>query len=270
MPALIRNVVFAGIAAAVVASADNSVRAAEVLPFQEVACPGVHKQHLQGACRDDEGNLFWCFTSQLVKTDAAGKIVRQVPVADHHGDLCYHGGKVFVAVNLGKFNRPAGEAVSLVYVYDADDLDLIAKYPVDELVHGAGGMAEHDGRFYIVGGLPSGAVENYVYEYEFRDTFRFIRRHTLGGGYTLMGIQTIAFADGGWWFGCYGDPKILLTAAADFSDVRRFEQDASLGLVPLGKGKFLVARGTSKKGIGCTARLVPANGNLEHGLELKP
>ncbi len=270
MPALIRNVVFTGIAAAAVASADNSVRAAEVLPFQEVACPGVHKQHLQGACRDDEGNLFWCFTSQLVKTDAAGKIVRQVPVADHHGDLCYHDGKVFVAVNLGKFNRPAGEAVSLVYVYDADDLDLLAKYPVDELVHGAGGMAEHDGRFYIVGGLPSGAVENYVYEYEFRDTFRFIRRHTLGGGYTLMGIQTIAFADGGWWFGCYGDPKILLTAAADFSDVRRFEQDASLGLVPLGKGKFLVARGTSKKGIGCTARLVPANGNLEHGLELKP
>ena len=77
---------------------------------------------------------------------------------------------------------------------------------------------------------PRERKENYVYEYEFRDTFRFVRRHTLGGGYTSKGIQTAAFADGRWWFGCYGDPKILLTAAADFSDVRRFEQDASLGL----------------------------------------
>lgn len=266
MPAFLRIIAFA----AFVASPCSPLCAADVLPFQEVACPGIYKQHLQGVCRDNGGNLFWCLTSQLVKTDAAGKIERQVPVADHHGDLCYHNGKVFVAVNLGKFNRPAGEAISLIYVYDADNLNLLAKHPVDELVHGAGGMAERDGRFYIVGGLPPGAAENYVYEYEFRDTFRFIRRHTLGGGYTLMGIQTIAFADGGWWFGCYGDPKILLTAAADFSDVRRFEQDASLGLVPLGEGTFLVARGTSKKGIGCTARLVPAAGSLEQGLKLKP
>lgn len=268
MPVLLRIVAFAGLAAFVTPTC-SSARAADGVPFQEVACPGVYKQHLQGACRDDEGNLFWCFTSQLVKTDAAGKIERQVPVADHHGALCYHNGKIFVAVNLGKFNRPAGEAVSLVFVYDADDLSLLAKHPVNEVVHGAGGMAEHDGRFYIVGGLPPGAAENYVYEYEFRDAFRFVRRHTLGGGYTLMGIQTLAFGDGSWWFGCYGDPKVLLTAAADFSNVRRFEQDASLGLVPLGAGKFLVARGTSKKGIGCTARLVPATGDLEHGLRIK-
>ncbi|MBA4016105.1 MAG: hypothetical protein C0483_02845 [Pirellula sp.] len=270
MAASFRIIAILGIAVMCITSAGVSLRAADILPFQDVACPGVYKQHLQGACRDDAGRLYWCFTSQLVKTDSAGKIEREVPVDDHHGDLCYHDGKIFVAVNLGKFNRPAGEAVSLVYIYDADDLQLLAKHPVEELVHGAGGMAQRDGRFYLVGGLPPGAAENYVYEYEFRDTFRFVRRHTLGGGYTLMGIQTANFADDRWWFGCYGDPKTLLTAAADFSDVRRFEQDASLGLVPLGAGKFLVARGTSKKGVGYTARLIPAIGSIEQGLTLKP
>ncbi|MBN8628760.1 MAG: hypothetical protein J0M17_25085, partial [Planctomycetes bacterium] len=201
--------------------------------------------------------------SALVKTDAAGKKLAEIAVGSHHGDLCHHDGRIYVAVNFGKFNRPAGEADSWVYVYDASDLKFVAKHAVPELVHGAGGMEHHDGRFYIVGGLPPGSNENYVYEYD--AALKFVRRHILAGGYTLMGIQTVNFADGRWWFGCYGDPKTLLTSAADFSDVRRFEQDASLGLVPLGNGPFLVARG-SKNAEGHGAKLVPAIGDKEHGL----
>ncbi|MBL9094068.1 MAG: hypothetical protein JNL96_22815 [Planctomycetaceae bacterium] len=238
-------------------------RGAEPTP-SEVPCPGRYKQHLQGVCRDDDGNLYWCFTSALVKTDAAGKKLVEIPVGSHHGDLCHHDGRIYVAVNFGKFNRPAGEADSWVYVYEASDLKFVAKHAVPELVHGAGGMEYRDGRFYIVGGLPPGIDENYVYEYD--AALKFVRRHILAGGYTLMGIQTAKFADGRWWFGCYGKPAILITAAADFSDVRRFEQDASLGLVPLGEGKFLIARG-SKNAEGHGAKLVPATGDKVRGLQ---
>jgi hypothetical protein len=230
----------------------------------DVVCPGRYKQHLQGVCRDDDGNLFWCFTSALVKTDAAGKKLAEIVVGSHHGDLCHHDGRVYVAVNFGKFNRPAGESDSWVYVYEASDLKFVAKHAVPELVHGAGGMEHHDDRFYIVGGLPPGIDENYAYEYDAE--LRFVKRHTLTSGYTLMGIQTANFSDGRWWFGCYGDPKTLLTAAADFSDVRRFEQDASLGLAPLGDGRFLVARG-SKNAEGHGAKLVPATGTRGEGLK---
>ncbi|MGC3966655.1 MAG: hypothetical protein QM775_04595 [Pirellulales bacterium] len=238
--------------------------AAEIVaPAAAVTCLGRYKQHLQGVCRDDADNLYWCFTSALVKTDAAGSKLKEIPVGDHHGDLCHHAGQIYVAVNFGKFNRPAGEADSWVYIYRADDLSFVAKHAVPELVHGAGGIAERDGRFFIVGGLPPDTDENYVYEYD--AAFKFVKRHTLKCGYTLMGIQTANFADGRWWFGCYGDPKILLTAAADFSDIRRFEQEASLGLVPLGDGRFLVARG-SKNQEGHGAKLVPATGDKERGL----
>ena len=89
-------------------------------------------------------------------------------------------------------------------------LALVARHPVAEAVHGAGGIAHHVGRFIVIGGLPLGTDENYAYEYD--GQFKFIQRHVLKSGQTLMGIQTAAFADDRWWFGCYGLPPVLLTA----------------------------------------------------------
>ncbi len=60
-------------------------------------------------CRGGSGsgkNLHWCFTTELVKTDSAGKIITKAEVANHHGDLTYWDGKIYVAVNLGEFNEP--------------------------------------------------------------------------------------------------------------------------------------------------------------------
>ncbi|MDF1814195.1 MAG: hypothetical protein P1V20_18465 [Verrucomicrobiales bacterium] len=206
-----------------------------------IECEGDYAKHLQGICRDDDGNLFWSFTDQLVKTDATGKSVKSVPVADHHGDLCFRDGKVYVAVNLGKFNDPKGNADSWVYVYNAATLEEIEKHPVPEVFHGAGGMDSRDGHFYIVGGLPDGVEENYVYEYD--TEFAFVKKHTIDSGWTHLGIQTAAWHDGSWWFGCYGRPAILLKTGVDFSLQGRYECNVSLGIVGLGKGEFLVAVG---------------------------
>jgi hypothetical protein len=231
-----------------------------------VTCEGTYAHHLQGVCTNGRDAIYWCFTTQLVKTDAKGKALKQVAVANHHGDLCFQKGKVYVAVNLGKFNDPEGNADSWVYVYDASDLSLLARHKVAEVFHGAGGIASHDGRFLVVGGLPEDGKENYAYEYD--ADFQFVKKHALAGGHTLMGIQTAAFARGQWWFGCYGEPKILLRADASLKEVERFRFDCSLGIVSIGDGQFLVGRGGRSKGKGHTGRLVLAQADEEQGLKV--
>lgn len=241
---------------------------AEPAALQATSCDGVYPRHLQGVCTNERDAIFWCWTDVLVKTDAQGRILKQVPVANHHGDLCYHAGRaVHVAVNLGKFNEPAGKADSWVHVYDGETLTELARHPVPELVHGAGGMAYHDGKFIVVGGLPPGVNENYLYEYD--EAFRFQRRHVLAGGYTLMGIQTAAFVNGAWWFGCYGVPKILLRADQQFRLTGKWEFDASLGIVPLVGGRFLIGQNTRIKGVGHKGRVVIAKPDPEKGLVIE-
>ncbi|WP_206352321.1 hypothetical protein [Tautonia rosea] len=206
-----------------------------------IACEGAYSKHLQGVCTNDRDALYWSFTVDLVKTDLSGKVIRRLPVADHHGDLCHHDGKIYVAVNLGAFNQPAGEAESWIYVYDAETLDELGRIEVPELVHGAGGIAYQNGTFLVVGGLPEGIEENYLYEYD--ESLAFRRRIVLPSGYTRLGIQTAAFVDGHWWFGCYGSPPELLKTDRNFRIVGRWNFDAALGIVGIGHGRVLVASG---------------------------
>ena len=127
-----------------------------VRQFRNVSCEGSYPHHLQGICIDGEEAIYWSFTTTLVKTDRSGK-AEDEPVARHHGDLCYSEGKVYAAVNLGKFNDPKGNADSWVYVYDRDDLSLLEKHEIQEVFHGAGGIGFQDGHFFVVGGLPKGS-----------------------------------------------------------------------------------------------------------------
>ncbi len=232
--------------------------------FQATRCEGHYTKHLQGVCINDRDAVYWCWTDVLVKTDAQGRVLNQVPVANHHGDLCHHDGRVYVAVNLGRFNEAPGKADSWVYVYDADTLAEIARHPVPELVHGAGGIAFHDGRFIVVGGLPPGVNENYLYEYD--EGFRFRKRHVLDSGYTLMGIQTAAYAGEAWWFGCYGKPAELLRADADFQYAGRWEFNASLGIAPIDDNLFLIGQNTRVEDKGHEGRVVLAHTDEAAGL----
>ncbi len=235
--------------------------------FQKVRCEGAYPGHLQGVCVDDEA-IYWSFTTQLVKTDATGKVLKQVPVANHHGDLCHHDGKLYVAVNLGRFNHPEGNADSWVYVYDAQTLKELGRHETQEVFHGAGGMGFRDGHFFVVGGLPDGVEENYVYEYD--GEFRFVKKHTIASGHTHLGIQTAAFAHGRWWFGCYGSPAILLVTDPDFAMQGRYEFNCSLGIVELPEGRLLAARGGHEKGKGCTGSVQPVVPDEASGLKVAP
>lgn len=240
----------------------HGIRAAD--GFHATACEGSYPRHLQGICTDGKNSIFWCFTDALVKTDRDGHLLKKVPVANHHGDLCYHDGRVFVATNLGKFNQPAGAADSWVFVYDAETLAELAKHRLPEVVHGAGGMEYHDGKFIVIGGLPPGVNENYLYEYD--QNFRFRKRLVLASGYTLMGIQTVAYADGAWWFGCYGKPSELLRADEEFRFTGKWEFNASVGIAPIGGDRFLIGQNTAIKDAGNRGRVVIARTDSEKGL----
>lgn len=234
--------------------------------FHNITCEGSYDRHLQGICADQEA-IYWSFTTTLVKTDLNGKLLKQVPVASHHGDLCHHAGKLFVAVNLGKFNDPQGNADSWVYVYDPSSLQELERHDVQQVFHGAGGIGVRDGRFFIVGGLPAGVEVNYVYEYDAQ--FKFQKQHIVKSGHTYLGIQTATFADNRWWFGCYGEPKTLLVTDANFNLMGRYPFDCSLGIVGISDGRLLVASGKCEQGQGCTGSAQIAVADEQAGLRLE-
>lgn len=231
----------------------------------DVTCEGNYPKHLQGVCADRD-SLFWSFTTTLVKTDLQGKLLKSVQVADHHGDLCLHDGKVFVAVNLGKFNDPAGNADSWVFVYNSQTLEEVARHKVPEVFHGAGGIGFRDHRFWIVGGLPDDVEENYVYEYD--QEFAFQKRHVIASGHTHLGIQTATFAHDRWWFGSYGTPQILLVTDASFKLLGRYEYDCSLGIAEWSAGRLLSASGRCVPAEGCSGRIRTAVPDPVSGLRL--
>ena len=193
MPCYFQWVVFGSVAVACF----NHEVAADDRKFRNVACEGTYRHHLQGLCTDGKSHIFWCFTTTLVKTDSEGRVRKKISVKNHHGDLCFHAGKLFVAVNFGKFNDPKGNADSWVYVYRANDLSLISKHKTPEVVYGAGGIGYRKGHFFVVGGLPNDVAVNFVYEYDRK--FQFLKRHVIRSGHTRLGIQTATFAAGRWW-----------------------------------------------------------------------
>ena len=233
--------------------------------FGEVTCRGDFQHHLQGVCIDDKSAIYWSFTTQLVKTDRSGQILEQRAVSNHHGDLCFANGRVYVAVNLGKFNDPEGNADSWVYVYDPKTLKLLHRHQTQQVFHGAGGIGTRGGRFYVVGGLPTGIQDNYIYEYD--EQFQFVKKHIVPSGWTQLGIQTATFHQGSWWLGCYGTPKILLRTDKDFKLIGRYEFDCSLGIVGISNERMLFASGPRTADGRCLGKLHPARPDADRGLQ---
>ena len=213
----------------------------------KITCEGAYKRHLQGVATDGT-NIWWSFTDKISKSDLEGKVLLTVDAPSHQGDCCYHDGKLYVAVNLGKFNTE-DKADSWVYRFDAKTLDLEKKWKVPELCHGSGGITFANGDFYVVGGLPPTHTCNYVYRYS--PDFKFKKRYVLKTGYTGLGIQTATFVDGKFYFGCYAGKDHLgnkvatctIVCPEDLSYFRRSKANTSLGLLKL-DGKLMAAVGT--------------------------
>ncbi len=203
----------------------------------EIICEGQYPAHLQGIAGNGTDTLYWSFTTVLVKTDLQGQVLAKAEGPYHHGDLCLVDDRLYVAWS-DKFNQPGAD--SHVYIYDAGDLSLIDTVAVPEVTFGAGGMDYHDGHFFIIGGLPEGFEENYVYEST--SDFEHVQTHIIPSGYTNLGIQTACCHDGFWWFGCYSAEggKGLLKTDLDFELVGIYGVSPSIGLVGWGPGRLLM------------------------------
>lgn len=235
-------------------------------PFRATHFKGTSTTHVQGVCTDNSAAIFWSWTDRLAKTDTSGHELAAIAVQKHHGDLCFHEGRLYVAVNLGAFNMPAGSADSWIFVYDAGSLKELGRHRIPEVVHGAGGVAHHGDSFFVVGGLPKDAPANYIYEYDER--FAFKKRHVLESGYTLMGIQTVARSHDAWWLGCYGEPKVLICADDSFRIKGRWDFDAAYGIVGLPDGRMLVARDVAAGRGVRTCEVSVATADPERGLTI--
>ncbi|HBL76702.1 MAG: hypothetical protein A2W90_23670 [Bacteroidetes bacterium GWF2_42_66] len=227
-----------------------------VLDFpSEIKYAKTYGGHLQGFTTDYQSFLYWSHTTQLVKTDFRENIVKVIDVSSHHGDPEYYNGRIYVAVNLGLFNEEPGLADSWVYVYDAKDLGFIKKYSVPEVIHGAGGIAIHDKKVMIVGGLPGSGKysKNPVYEYNL--DFELQKVHWLESGYTYKGIQIATYYNGYWYFGCYGNagkslnPVVLKTMLVDgnLQLTKIYDLDFSHGMIGLSGNRWLVSNKTFDK-----------------------
>lgn len=196
-----------------------------------IVCEGAYEGHVQGVDTDGT-NIWWSFTSVLVRTDLSGHVLARTDAPRHQGDLCIRGNRLYVAVNRGKFNQITG-GISEVMAYEASTLRHVKTWPID-MPHGAGGMTEHNGRFYVVGGLPGNCESNYVYEYD--TDFRLVQRHELATGFTLMGIQTASVIDGRLCLGIYGDvgnPEGVIVCSPDFSSFTRHVGRGAAGMIRL-------------------------------------
>lgn len=230
-----------------------------------VTCEGWYPQHLQGVDWDRKENIYWSFTSRLVRTDLEGKKQQVIEVPGHHGDLCFYRQRVYVAVNFGSFNDPNGNAKNEVFIYRADNLEFISRHPIPEVKHGAGGMTWQRGRFVVIGGLPEGYEENYFYEYD--QEFRFLGRKVCKSGYSRLGIQAICSSGRDFWCGCYG--SALLRVGDDYEMAGRWEFDTGYGLLYLGGRQFMVTRGTQQDELR-GGELLPARWTNQDGLRVRP
>ena len=199
-----------------------------------ITCEGSYEGHIQGMDTDGT-NIYWVFASTLVKTDQYGKVSKSVSALWHQGDPCWVEGKLYVPHCKGPFNREIGNAESknYVHVYDAD-LNFLREYHIPDLIYGAGCMAFCEGHFFIAGGLPDKCEENTVFEYD--REFRLVKKHRIRLPVkSRMGIQTIKFAFGSWWLGCYGGPRGEFSVRLDrnFQPLAVYPYRMSYGLIPL-------------------------------------
>jgi hypothetical protein len=238
-----------------------------------IECEGYYPGHLQGITTNGVDEIYWSFNNRLVKTDASGKLLQEITVPTHHGDLSYSAGKIYVAINLGPFNQLTG-ANSWVYTYDANTLTKIAEHPLPQPKYGAGGIEYHNGKFYVVGGLHTSENKNYVYEYD--SNFAHLKTHELETGYTDRGIQTATYGSGSWWFGTYhslngnNNTRQLFKYDAGLTDFSQSSFDASLGIASIGNNYLLIGSNRNVSGKGYVGRIDLAVITSPGGLQIVP
>lgn len=184
----------------------SAVAAASAAGLNEIVCEGAYPFHLQGAATDGT-NIFWSFTTVLVKTDRNGKVLAKDEISrdqGHMGDLCCRDGKVFVGMNMGKA-RDGSRIGDEVWRYDCGTLTREKIFPTPQTIWCNNGIEWFDGYFWVIGSAPKRSAYNMVFKYNV--DFKFCGARLIGSGWTNLGVQTICRYRDSVLFGCYGTDK---------------------------------------------------------------
>ena len=170
-----------------------------------VTCGGAYPYHLQGVATDGT-NLYWSFTTALVKTDLSGSVIatnsHPHTISDGHmGDLCLKDGKLFVGMNFGKGSDGARKG-DAVWVYDTETMERVASHPTPEPAWCNNGVEWFEGSFWVITSAPRHSEYNYLYEYT--PDFRYRTCVLVRSGWTNLGVQTICRVGDAVYIGCYG------------------------------------------------------------------
>ena len=172
----------------------------------DIKCEGEYPYHPQGVATDGT-NIYWSFTTVLVKTDLTGKfIAKAADLGSHVGDICCHGGRVYAGINNGK--RRGVRVGDEVWEFDAADLSIVRKYPTPEAIWCNNGVEWYGDSFWVISSAPHHFDYNLVFRYS-RD-FKYIGCRVIASGWTNLGVQTILLFGDKMLFGCYGsdsDPE---------------------------------------------------------------
>ena len=207
---------------------------------------GNFRGHLQGIDIDN-GKMYFSQTFNLIRTDANGNIERVVDAEYHHGDICIADGKLYCAVNKGKFNQDPKKnlAKNFVYVYNLDliCLDII---PINNMPEGLGAIEYHNGKFYLGGGCYK--EEKTFKIFQFSKDFKFEKTYEIPVGNSLLGVQTLARAHGKFWLGCYtikGDKFHLWEADDNFNIIRKHKKDGDVGIAEVNQSNATLMIGVN-------------------------
>lgn len=190
--------------------------------------------------------IYWSHTDRLAVTDTTGSYIKLVEADYHHGDICINGGKLYAAVNKGKFNRESG-AENFVYVYDLD-LNLLEVVPIDFMPQGLGAIEFSDGSFYLGGGALKDAKTFKIYKCS--KDFKLEKVFEIPAYDSELGVQTICSCGGFFWFGCYmrSGKEFLWKLDKNLRVLGRFNNFAALGIsrMPAESDRLIIGR--TKKG----------------------
>ena len=118
------------------------------------------------------------------------------------GDLCCHGGRVYVGMAMGE--RDGCRVGDEVWEFDNASLLLLKRHPTPQTVWSNNGIEFHADSFWIVSSAPRRCRYNMVFRYT--PDFRFMRCQMIDSGWTNRGVQTIFLRNGKMLLGCYGCP----------------------------------------------------------------
>lgn len=140
----------------------------------EIICEGSdYPYHLQGVATDGT-NLYWTFTTVLVKTDLQGKLVaKHEPKREgaHMGDLSCRNGKVYVGVGRGR--RADGSRIpGEVWEMNAETLAVERTFATPEAIWCNNGLAWWDGSWWVISSSPQGFEYNILVEYDENFVYR--------------------------------------------------------------------------------------------------